>query len=432
MTSIIEVENLSKKYILGNRQNEPYATLRDKIAYQAMHFGKQIVSHAYRRQVQSTKNEIFWALDQVTFNVHEGERIGVIGSNGAGKSTLLKLLSRITEPSAGRIRVKGRVASLLEVGTGFHPELSGRENIYLNGAVLGMSKVEIKNKFNEIVEFAEVSKFLDTPVKRYSSGMYVRLAFAVAAHLEPEILLVDEVLAVGDASFQRKCLGKMKTVSESGRTIIFVSHNLQAISALCQRAIYLEHGQLRAIGPTQEIINQYLETVKRKVSQGNAHIVLPKKQNQSAHITEFSVENNSGKSTLRFDITESILIRFNFHLDIAYQTLLIVLHVWDKDNNLVLASLDSDWSNYHNQTMHDNFPREKGDYQGLVTIPAPMLNQGIYELEFILTLGPSRIDTIRGIYIEIDDNGSFLSYVTKSSRGGLLATPLKWQIDEKD
>jgi lipopolysaccharide transport system ATP-binding protein len=214
--------------------------------------------------MQSSQDDVIWALKDVSFEVKQGEVVGIIGRNGAGKSTLLKILTRITEPTSGSVKLYGRVSSLLEVGTGFHPELTGRENIYLNGAILGMRKAEINRKFDEIVEFAEIEKFLDTPVKRYSSGMYVRLAFAVAAHLEPEILLVDEVLAVGDAQFQKKCLGKMGDVSKEGRTVLFVSHNMAAISTLCSRVLLFDHGEITGIGSPQRVISDYLSqgTVK--------------------------------------------------------------------------------------------------------------------------------------------------------------------------
>lgn len=240
---IIQVENLGKKYIIGHQKQERYTALRDIIANGAKSVGQKLLTPMGKKVSDPTVEE-FWALKDVSFEIKQGDRVGIIGRNGAGKSTLLKILSRITEPTIGRISIKGRVASLLEVGTGFHPELTGRENIYLNGAILGMSKVEIKRKFDEIVAFAEVEKFLDTPVKRYSSGMYVRLAFAVAAHLEPEILIVDEVLAVGDAQFQKKCLGKMEDVGKEGRTVLFVSHNMAAITALCRRSLLLDSGGL--------------------------------------------------------------------------------------------------------------------------------------------------------------------------------------------
>jgi lipopolysaccharide transport system ATP-binding protein len=261
---IISVENLSKRYLVGHRGRRDgqanYTALRDVIGQELRNFARKTRDVARGRQVvQGDTIEEFWALKDVNFEVREGEVLGIIGRNGAGKSTLLKVLSRITEPTKGRITLRGRVASLLEVGTGFHPELTGRENIYLNGAILGMTRAEIRRKFDEIVAFAEVEQFLDTPVKRYSSGMYVRLAFAVAAHLEPEILIVDEVLAVGDTEFQKKCLGKMGEVSRDGRTVLFVSHNLAAIAQLANRAILLKSGSLICDGPVADVVSAYHE-----------------------------------------------------------------------------------------------------------------------------------------------------------------------------
>jgi lipopolysaccharide transport system ATP-binding protein len=253
--TVIRVENLGKKYIIGHQKQERYTSLRDVITNKLKSIGSLINPQAKN---ENSAFEEFWALKDVSFEIKQGDRVGIIGRNGAGKSTLLKVLSRITEPTTGSIKIKGRVASLLEVGTGFHPELTGRENIFLNGAILGMGKEEIKRKFDEIVAFAEVEKFLDTPVKRYSSGMYVRLAFAVAAHLEPEILIVDEVLAVGDAAFQKKCLGKMEDVGKEGRTVLFVSHNMATIQNLCQRAIWMNQGRLFNDDQTQIVISKYL------------------------------------------------------------------------------------------------------------------------------------------------------------------------------
>src|SRR6266550_3052209 len=239
--AMIAADNLAKSYFVGHRTQRSDAHLREAIAGQIRNFRRKAIDIMRGRQVvQGDTVEEFWALRNVSFEVQEGEVLGIIGRNGAGKSTLLKILSRITEPTEGRVTLRGRVASLLEVGTGFHPELSGRENIYLNGALLGMSRSEIRARFDEIVDFADGERFLDTPVKRYSAGMYTRLAFAVAAHLEPEILVVDEVLAVGDAAFQQKCLGKMGDVAKAGRTVLFVSHNMGAISRLCQRCILLD------------------------------------------------------------------------------------------------------------------------------------------------------------------------------------------------
>ena len=260
--TVIRVENLSKSYLVGHQSadRERYTALRDVIGDELRNFARNAINVVRGQQVfLGDQVEEFWALKDISFEVQRGEVLGIIGRNGAGKSTLLKILSRVTEPTRGRVVIRGRVASLLEVGTGFHPELTGRENIYLNGAILGMSHAEIRRKFDEIVAFAEVEKFLDTPVKRYSSGMYVRLAFAVAAHLEPEILIVDEVLAVGDAEFQKKCLGKMDEVSRGhGRTVLLVSHNLGIIAKLCARAIWLDQGSISESGASQAVVREYL------------------------------------------------------------------------------------------------------------------------------------------------------------------------------
>ena len=258
----IKVEGLGKKYLLRHQAGgrSRYVALRDVLAGKFKGLLNRKSESGKRKSVEE-----FWALDGVSFEVKQGEAVGIIGRNGAGKSTLLKILSRITEPTRGRIEIDGRVASLLEVGTGFHPELTGRENIFLNGAILGMHRAEIRRKFDEIVAFADVEKFLDTPVKHFSSGMYMRLAFAVAAHLEPEILVVDEVLAVGDAQFQKKCLGKMKDVSQSGRTVLFVSHNMDAISRLCASCLYLVNGRLQMQGETRQVIKAYSEHSKQTV-----------------------------------------------------------------------------------------------------------------------------------------------------------------------
>jgi lipopolysaccharide transport system ATP-binding protein len=272
--AVITVENLSKSYLVGHRSadqgHKRYTALRDVIVDEVRKFTRNAVNTVRGRQiVLGDQVEEFWALKDVSFEVKRGEVVGIIGRNGAGKSTLLKIMSRITEPTQGRVLLRGRVASLLEVGTGFHPELTGRENIYLNGAILGMTRAEIRRKFDEIVAFAEVEKFLDTPVKHYSSGMYVRLAFAVAAHLEPEILVVDEVLAVGDAEFQEKCLGKMKGVASSeGRTVLFVSHNMAAVQQLCHNALWLDHGGARKIGPTAQVVQAYSGSVRDATRSG--------------------------------------------------------------------------------------------------------------------------------------------------------------------
>ena len=268
MENGIVVENLSKRYLIGHRFASPRgggyndSALRYVIEREVRNFVRKATDVIRGRQVvQGDEIEEFWALKDVSFQVKQGEVLGIVGRNGSGKSTLLKILSRITEPTTGRVLLRGRIASLLEVGTGFHPELTGRENVFLNGAILGMTQLEIRKKFDEIVAFAEVEKFIDTPVKHYSSGMYVRLAFSVAAHLEPEILVIDEVLAVGDAEFQRKCLGKMDEVSRrDGRTVLFVSHNMEAVLKLCTRAMFFESGSAQVVGDTQTVVSAYLHS----------------------------------------------------------------------------------------------------------------------------------------------------------------------------
>jgi homopolymeric O-antigen transport system ATP-binding protein len=272
MSQAISAEHLGKKYILSHEGAQRYTALRDVIANQVKSAARTLRQPRVAREQYPAREE-FWALKDVSFDVQQGDRVGIIGRNGAGKSTLLKILSRITEPTVGKVTITGRVASLLEVGTGFHPELTGRENTFLNGAILGMSKAEIRRKFDEIVAFAEVERFLDTPVKRYSSGMYVRLAFAIAAHLEPEILIVDEVLAVGDAQFQRKCLGKMEDVGKEGRTVLFVSHNMSAIQSLCTKAIRMESGAVAGQGSVSDQIGDYLRGAQSRTSIGSTTTV---------------------------------------------------------------------------------------------------------------------------------------------------------------
>lgn len=284
MGASVSVEQLSKKYRIGAAR-EDYRTLRDRIA------------GGFRREARTPDQSEIWALREVGLEIAEGEAVGLIGHNGAGKSTLLKILSRITEPTEGRIVLRGRVASLLEVGTGFHPELTGRENIYLNGAILGMSRDEIRQNFDAIVAFAEIAKFLDTPVKRYSSGMYVRLAFAVAAHLTPEILLVDEVLAVGDVEFQRRCLGRMNEVARSGRTVVFVSHNLESIERLCSRAVLFSAGRIVAAGPVRETIARYLSSHSPKGGQ-DLQGIADREGTGNARITRVELHTEDGANPL--------------------------------------------------------------------------------------------------------------------------------------
>jgi lipopolysaccharide transport system ATP-binding protein len=262
MSFVITADNVSKKYIIDHKKKAAGSVgYRDVL----IHNVKMLSSAKYRREMgeEVYEKEEFWALRDVSFDIEQGDRVGIVGSNGAGKSTLLKVLSRITEPTFGQVRIQGRVASLLEVGTGFHPELTGRENVFLNGAILGMKRDEIKQQFDAIVEFGGIEKFLDTPVKRYSSGMYVRLGFAIAAHLQPEILIIDEVLAVGDAEFQKKCLGKMQDVSKSGRTILFVSHNMTAVQGLCNKSVFMQKGRMIEYGETSHVIGTYMSKISK-------------------------------------------------------------------------------------------------------------------------------------------------------------------------
>ena len=307
---IISVENLSKRYLIEHSPNDQghkrYTALRDVIGFEIHNFADKLLASARGRPAfHNRQTEEFWALRNVSFTIEEGEVLGIIGRNGAGKSTLLKVLSRITEPTEGRVTLRGRVASLLEVGTGFHPELTGRENIYLNGAILGMTRAEIHKKFDEIVAFAGVEKFLDTPIKRYSSGMYVRLAFAVAAHLEPEILVVDEVLAVGDVEFQKKCIGKMDEVSrQEGRTVLFVSHNMAAISEMVDRALLLDAGSIVIDGSVAEAVSTYLARGARQAT----YIRPPSPQISSPHIARAEILTSDPNAVHRFG--EPLEIRF--------------------------------------------------------------------------------------------------------------------------
>lgn len=357
---IIKVEKLGKKYVIGHQKQEKYTALRDIISNTV----KSIIKP--NSESKNIKEE-FWALNDVSFTINQGDRVGIIGRNGAGKSTLLKVLSRITEPTKGRIKIKGRVASLLEVGTGFHPELTGRENIFLNGAILGMTKLEIKHKFDEIVAFAEVEKFLDTPVKRYSSGMYVRLAFAVAAHLEPEILVVDEVLAVGDAQFQKKCLGKMEQVGKEGRTVIFVSHNLGAIKSLCSSAIVLSSGNLIYQGSVSKSISYYNDSREKNTS--NCYISESAKD--TPYIKKIEVTQPGGQSEV-FQMNLPIKINCEFDNQ-GIDNIVITIVIRNSEGDWLIHSTDE----FANFSYSNNYKRE-------CIIPANILAEGDYYMMFAL------------------------------------------------
>ncbi len=345
---IIQVDSLGKSYLLGHESvgKEKYVALRDVVARQLKSFGRKAMDMFQGRQIiQGDEIEEFWALRNISFSVQPGEVVGVIGGNGAGKSTLLKILSRITEPTEGKVTLRGRVASLLEVGTGFHPELSGRENVYLNGAILGMSRREITNKFDEIVEFAEVERFLDTPVKRYSSGMYVRLAFAVAAHLDPEILVIDEVLAVGDAQFQKKCLGKMQDVArQQGRTVLFVSHNMSAIKILCQKGIVLSCGRVEYIGSTEDAIGHYYTTTRKDTNPTNGEITKKSEHNLDlGRFTKVFLRDDANSIRESFAFTEPVVIDFQYEGKPVEEDVVVSLVIKDTFGNSVLMGCTSDF-----------------------------------------------------------------------------------------
>jgi lipopolysaccharide transport system ATP-binding protein len=322
--SVIRVEGLGKRYRISNQPQVRYQSFRDVLTTK--------VKSIFSKQTQQASLTDFWALKDVDFDIQQGDRVGIVGRNGAGKSTLLKLLSRITEPTTGSISIKGRVASLLEVGTGFHPELTGRENIFLNGAILGMGRNEIKSKFDEIIDFAEVEKFLDTPVKRYSSGMLVRLAFAVSAHLEPEILIVDEVLAVGDSKFQKKCLGKMSEVSSDGRTILFVSHNTTFVRNLCNKGILLEKGQVKQTGTATEIMHNYLSTMHDQVFDENTeiHNSMNRRGQGNARFSKITITDENNYALPAF--LSGSNIKFNFEVKIKDNLSLLSASIFFKSS----------------------------------------------------------------------------------------------------
>ncbi len=365
--TVIRVENLSKKYLLDHQQegHSDYKSIKESLPNAISSLGKKILNPRSNNGFKPSQEE-FWALKDVSFEIKQGDKVGIIGRNGAGKSTLLKILSRITEPTSGRIGINGRIASLLEVGTGFHPELTGRENIFLNGAVLGMSQVEIKRKFDEIVDFAEVEKFLDTPVKRYSSGMYVRLAFAVAAHLEPEILIVDEVLAVGDLKFQKKCLGKMEMVSSEGRTILFVSHNVAAVRRLCNRAIFLEKGTLKEEGSVDSVLRTYIEGDSS--TQFAYDISLPKEKNVPGYAHKLIIEDQFGEPVSSIPVGQPWQVRVHFIIEKRIEHFVMGLGLKTSDE----VPLRTSWSKpYH---------IEPGEYQMTFREDTVILGTGRYTL----------------------------------------------------
>lgn len=368
----IKVENLSKRYLINHNQQSD-DNFREMLVNKAKHLNPL----RKNKTRANSLTEEFWALKDINFEINQGDRVGIIGRNGAGKSTLLKVLSRITEPTKGKIHINGRIASLLEVGTGFHPELTGRENIYLNGAILGMSRAEIKAKFDEIVSFAEVEKFLDTPVKRYSSGMYVRLAFAVAAHLEPEILVVDEVLAVGDVEFQKKCLGKMNDVSKDGRTILFVSHNMNAIEQLCNKGMLLKSGSIYNFdNEVTKVIHKYFESGATSTSswtnKGNEF------ENEYFKPLSLKIlDKNLHESKMPIASNEDHYVQIQAKIDTLNSALTIGYCIYTEDGQQLY------WS-YQTDTSQDKWPLlRKGNNNLLCKIPTRLLREGNYRIEII-------------------------------------------------
>ncbi|RYE92909.1 MAG: ATP-binding cassette domain-containing protein [Myxococcales bacterium] len=371
MAALIEVDRVSKEFELGADQVS-YGNLRESLG-RALGWPLRALRGQGRR-----RRESFLALREVSFEVERGQAVGIIGRNGAGKSTLLKLLSRITAPSAGEIRLRGRVASLLEVGTGFHPELTGRENIFLNGAILGMKRAEIRTSFDAIVEFAEIGRFIDTPVKRYSSGMYVRLAFAVAAHLRPEILIVDEVLAVGDTAFQKKCLGKMQDVAEGGRTVLFVSHNMAAVSRLCSRAILLQGGQVAADGPVEQVIGSYLSG---SVGESPASVEFASPPGNE-HVRLLAARLSGGERPGQVDIRRPVVVE----LDYRVRSPGLVFHphvtLHGETGECVLVTTDA-------TEPASRRPRPPGRYRSRLVLPGNFLSEGMCSVDVaVCTLDP--------------------------------------------
>lgn len=429
---VIRAEGLGKKYLIGHLANrERYSALRDSIARGVKSFARKAGDLMHGRPIiQGDELEEVWALKDLDFEIRRGELVGIIGRNGAGKSTLLKILSRITEPTTGRVQIAGRVASLLEVGTGFHLELSGRENIYLNGAILGMSRAEIRRKFDEIVAFAEVEKFLDTPVKRYSSGMYVRLAFAVAAHLEPEVLIIDEVLAVGDAEFQKKCLGRMSEVAKGGRTVLFVSHNMGAIRSLTQRCLVLEGGRLTLDAPVHEAIDRYLMQASKGVAGGRFDRPDPRREGQPFYVRRVTTRPEApagaragiGEPATHFDCDRPIVVAIEYEATRRVPALqgYMVLQLVDGTCVYEGDSFDS------SKRPLEELPAGTGEVR--IRIPPRSLAPGTYQIYLNFTSGADpagpEIDSpgIVGEFV-LDDSGTRRG----NRRNGHLSMILDWE-----
>ena len=381
MSYVIRAQNVGKKYLISHQQRERYQAFRDSLAAVFKNTLSWVSGRGAKR-LRHASREQFWALAGVEFEVARGERVGIIGRNGAGKSTLLKVLSRITEPTTGRVAIRGKVASLLEVGTGFHPELTGRENIFLNGAILGMTKDEISRKFDDIVAFSEIEKFLDTPVKRYSSGMYVRLAFAVAAHLEPEILVIDEVLAVGDAAFQKKCLGRMGDVSREGRTVLFVSHNMSAVRQLCDRAMVIDGGNKVFDGEVGDAISFYQEQILTDGENGSLNpATFPKSAAKlPVWIPLVGVRDVQGRYSTVVEYVDGFDVSFEVRIEEASREYYSGLLIHDVYGNNIIFATDEDLSEPPIAGV------TTGAYRYDISVPGKLLKPGSYLITTVVAL----------------------------------------------
>lgn len=424
MPPVIKVENLSKKYIIGHQKQERYSTLRDVLANGTKRLANKML-HPFAAPVDDPVHEEFWALKDVSFDIQQGDRVGIIGRNGAGKSTLLKILSRITEPTSGKVSIRGRVASLLEVGTGFHPELTGRENIYLNGAILGMSKADIRLKFDEIVAFAEVERFLDTPVKRYSSGMYVRLAFAVAAHLEPEILIVDEVLAVGDAQFQKKCLGKMKDVGKEGRTVLFVSHNMGMIRSMCDRAILLDKGGVVCADETNAVIREYFSYGNKTGKHGEISWLDDNAPGgKELVLRKIRITGPRDELQEEFDAGSPINIEIDYEVKQFIRGMRMLIMLFADDGAIAFASTD--------ENIRHKIELNPGSYFSKCTIPSNLLNGGQYTLHVHAGIPNVKVLSMGQDYLRMTiTEGNACGALRPEKWPGVVAPKLNWSIGER-
>ncbi len=419
---VIRVEGLGKEYRLGAINHG--MLYRDVQSWWARTRGREdpnarLDEHPLSEQDKKrVRGDRFLALDNVSFDVKRGEILGIIGRNGAGKSTLLKVLSRITGPTRGEVKVRGRIASLLEVGTGFHPELTGRENVFLNGAILGMTSAEVRRNLDEIIDFAEIGQFINTPVKRYSSGMYVRLAFAVAAHLEPEILVLDEVLAVGDYRFQQKCMAKMDDVSAHGRTILFVSHNMGAIRKLCSRAILLDGGSLVADGVPEAIVRKYLENTSEK----SATVVYPEDSTKDIEVRRVTLLDHLGKPSLLLDQLKPFRVEIEYVVHRPISGVVVSCNIITQLDESLIATADHDMDRSRLGT------RSEGTHRTSVEIPGHLLNSGTFSLVVGISI-PGKViyDRREALVFELNDTGSFVvSGGGEERRNALLLIPLKW------